>query len=68
MKKKFKLKGWVKVALTIILIIGSVVIYSKVGTLGELAQTETGYQLVCVGAWFWLLLGQMIAYSIIWND
>lgn len=68
MKKKFKLKGWVKFVLTIILMIGSVIIYSKVGTFGELAQTNEGYQLVCVGAWFWLLVGQMIGYSIIWGD
>lgn len=65
--KRLKLKGWVKVVLTIIVLIISAVIYSKVGTLGELAQTHKGYQFICIGAWFWLLTGQVLALTFVWN-
>lgn len=65
--EKLKLKGWVKVVLTIIVLIISAVIYSKVGTLGELAQTHRSYQFICIGAWFWLLMGQGLALSFVWN-
>ena len=67
MKEKLKLKRWVKVVLTLILLILGIFIYSKVGILGELAQTDRGYQFICLGAWFWLLAGQMIAYNFIWS-
>lgn len=67
MKKRLKLKGWVKVAITIILVTISMLLYSKTGTLGELAQTYKTHQLVCIGVWGWLIVGQMIAYSYIWS-
>ena len=67
MKKRLKLKGWVKVVITIILVTISILLYSKAGTLGELAQTYKIHQLVCTGVWGWLLVGQMMAYSYIWS-
>lgn len=66
--KKFKLKVGGKVVITIIVLIISALVYSKVGVLGDLAQTHRGYQLVCIGAWFWLLVGQIGAYSLIWEE
>lgn len=67
MKKQLKLKRWVKVVLTVVIIIISAFIYSKTGIVGELAQASKLYQLVCFGAWGWLLVGQMITYSVIWR-
>lgn len=66
--EKLKLKGWVKVVLTIIVLIISAVIYSKVGILGDLAQTHRGYQFVCIGAWFWLIVGQFAFLSLMWDE
>ena len=68
MKKKYKLKGWVKVVLTIILLFVSLSIYLRIGELGQLAQTSIGYLLICIGAWFWLLTGQMIVIVALWGD
>ena len=67
MKKRLKLKGWVKVVITIILVAISMLLYSKTGTLGELTQTYKIHQLVCIGVWGWLIVGQTIAYSCIWS-
>lgn len=65
--RKIKLKNKGKVVLTIILLIISVIIYLNVGKLGDLAQTHLGYQLICLGAWFWLIVGQMVALACIWE-
>ena len=67
MKKQLKLKRWVKVVLTAVIIITSTFIYSKSGIIGELAQANKIYQIICIGAWMWLLPGQMITYSLIWR-
>ena len=64
---KRKLRKWVKVVITIILIVVSIVLYSYTGVLGELAQNYKIYQLLCIGTWSWLLVGQMLTYSYIWS-
>lgn len=67
MKKVIKLKMGGKVVLTVIILAISILIYSKVGVLGELAQVSTGYQVLCLGAWFWLIVGQLMTLSFIWE-
>ena len=67
MKKVIKLKMGGKVVLTVIILAISILVYSKVGVLGELAQSSTGYQLLCLGAWFWLIAGQLMTLSFIWE-
>lgn len=66
--KKYKLKGWVKVVLSIIVFVVSAIIYLKVDSFGVLAQTHKGYLLICIAAWFWLLTGQIIALAAIWEE
>lgn len=64
---KRKLRKWVKVVLTIILIGISILLYSYAGVIGELAQIYKVYQLVCICVWGWLLVGQMIVYGYLWS-
>jgi hypothetical protein len=67
MKKKIKIKSGGKVVLTLIILLISTFVYTKVGILGDLAQSHKGYLIVCIGAWFWLLVGQLLALSVIWE-
>lgn len=66
--QKRRLKKWVKVLLTILILIISAVIYFKTGYFGELAQDSIFYQVVCLMAWFWLIMGQIMVYVMIWED
>lgn len=63
-----RLKKWVKVVLTIIIVGVSAVMYIKSGSLGELAQSSQFYKALTLGTWAWLIFGQMISLYLIWED
>jgi len=65
--KKRKLKKWVKVVLTILVMLMSLLIYIKIGEFGALAQSSVFYQFMTISGWFWLLTGQFIIYTKIWD-
>lgn len=62
-----KLRKWVKVVLTMLLLILSLVIYIKLDYWGFLARSSNFYVAVSIISWFWLIVGQMVIYSIIWR-
>ena len=62
-----KLKRWVKFVLTLIVIHITFFIWKQTGTLGELAQTNRIYLIMCVLSWFYLLIGQILIYEKIWK-
>lgn len=62
-----RLKKWVKVVLTIIMIHICFFIWRNTGTLGELAQHDKVYLVLCVLSWFYLLIGQVLIYEKIWK-
>lgn len=66
--KRLRLKKWVKVVLTIVTLMISVIAYLKSAEYGILAQTQSTYELLCIGIWFWLLAGQMIILSLVWES
>ena len=66
MKKK-KLKKWVKVVITLLMIHVSFFIWKQVGLLGELAQRDTIYLILCVASWIYLTLGQALVYGALWE-
>lgn len=68
MKKGLKLKKWVKVTLTVLIIGISLLIYSKTSTLGLLARDSKFYELVTLGAWGWITIGQIASLYILWED
>ena len=62
-----KLRKWVKVVLTILLLILSLVIYIKLDYWGFLARSSNFYVVVSIIGWLWLIVGQMVIYSRIWR-
>ena len=62
-----KLRKWVEVVLTILLLILSLVIYIKLDYWGFLARSSNFYVAVSIIGWFWLIVGQMVIYSRIWR-
>lgn len=65
--KKRRLKRWVKVILTIIVIAISTFIYSRTITLGKLASTNNYYEIITIFCWAWLIIGQFIVITSIWG-
>lgn len=63
-----KLRRWVKVALTILVGIVSIYIYSKVGEYGKLAQNENIYLFACVMSWLWLFVIQFVVLAGLWGE
>lgn len=65
--KKMKLRKWVKVVLTILVILVSFKIYAEMGQIRTKAVSSINYQVIAVLGWTWLLMGQIWVYSIIWE-
>ena len=62
-----KLRKWVKVVLTTLLLILSLIIYIKLDYWGFLARSSNFYVAVSIISWFWLIVGQMTVYARIWR-
>ena len=56
--EKLRLRKWVKVLLTAIVIIISLLVYLSTG--------KSNYNIEVI-KWLWLIGGQMISYSLIWE-
>jgi hypothetical protein len=68
MKKKYKLKKWVKVVITLILVSVGIVLYHILGIYGAYASKSTlGSIFICLG-WFWLLVGQIGIIYTMWEE
>lgn len=67
MKKKYKLRKWVKIVISAIIIIIGVVIYHYLAKLGAYASENTMSSIfICLG-WFWLVFGQISMLYAIWE-
>lgn len=62
-----RLKRWVKVLLSLIVIITGFFIWKQTGVLGELAQKDTFYLVLCILSWLYLIVGQTLIYESIWQ-
>ena len=65
--KKLKLKKWVKVVMTLLVIHITFFIWRNTGTLGSLANYNDFYLVLCWLAWAYLLIGQVLVYKTIWE-
>lgn len=65
--KKLRLKMWVKVVLTIVMLVGSVIIYNHTGKIGNLAVKNNLYATLIIAEWFWLIIGQSVILYIMWE-
>lgn len=66
--KKRRLNKRGKIALTILTILASIVIYVLMAILGEKGQSNIFYQVILFCGWCWLLLGQIMAYMMVWGE
>lgn len=57
-----------KILSTLIILILSSLIYIITGKLGVLAQNNTYYEIICLLAWLWLIVGQIIILIKIWEE
>lgn len=62
-----RLKKWVRVVITLVVIHISFFIWKQTGKLGELAQQDNLYLIMCVLSWFYLIIGQVLIYEKIWK-
>ena len=65
--KKLRLKRWVKVVITLLVIHISFFIWKQTGRIGELAQKDNIYLALCIASWFYLIVGQTLIYEEIWK-
>ena len=65
--RQIRLKRWVRVVITIIVIHISFFIWKQTGRLGNLAQNDRFYLGLCMASWFYLLFGQALIYEVIWK-
>ena len=68
MKTERRLKKWVKILLSIIILAFSTFVYIEVIKLGQKAPISLGYEILCAGGWVWLFFGQTFIYFLIWED
>ncbi len=62
-----RLKRWVKIVITILVIHISFFIWKQTGMLGRLAQQDKLYLILCVLSWLYLVVGQVFIYEKIWK-
>lgn len=62
-----KLRKWVKIVLTIIVILVSIKIYTEMGQIRSKDIYSIKYQLIAVLGWTWLIIGQIMVYTAIWE-
>ena len=66
--KKRKLRKWVKILLTIMILIFSIIIYILMAKFGAKVQESIISLVGIVCAWIWLILGQFGVYYFIWES
>lgn len=67
MKKRLKLRTWVKIILTILILFVSYLVYIGVGILGGIATIDKINEMLVYIGWFWLIVGQVLFLSSIWE-
>lgn len=65
MKRKLTKLG--KIVFTIITLLISLLVYSKLDTLGMLGRTNNIYLGLCLAGWFWIIYGQLLVLERIWK-
>lgn len=68
MKKKIKLKKWVKVVITLILVSVGIVLYHFLANNGAYAVKNTLGSIFIYLGWIWLLVGQIMVIYTMWED
>ena len=64
---KLRMKKWVRVVITLIVIHISFFIWKQTGRLGEIAQKDVFYLILCIASWIYLTIGQALIYGVLWE-
>lgn len=65
--KRYRLKKWVKVVITLILISLGIIIYGILGDLGSFMGENRLANVFILLGWFWLLVGQIMVLYVMWE-
>lgn len=68
MKKKLKLRLWVKVVITLILVIVGFIIYHYLGIKGSYIGENRLTNIFIYLGWFWLVAGQIMVLYVMWEN
>lgn len=68
MKKKLKLKRWVKVFITLVVVITGVVVYIELKDLGAKATESQVASTMCILGWGYLIFGQLSLLISLWEE
>lgn len=67
MKRKIRMKKWVMVVITLIIIIVGIEIYAYLSrNVAYASKNICGSMFICLG-WFWLLVGQIMVLYAMWE-
>lgn len=67
LKKSVKI-GAIKLLITIIVLVASVILYLNVGNWGQLAQSSRFYECITILVWVWLFFGSMSVLTLLWGE
>lgn len=68
MKKVYKLKLWVKVVITLtILVIGLEIYYYLLSNGANIGKNIVDSIFILLG-WFWLMVGQIMVLKVVWEE
>ena len=62
-----RVKKWVKIVITLVIIHLSFFIWKQAGILGDMAQKDVFYLILCIASWFYLTVGQVLIYRALWE-
>lgn len=66
--KKYKLRMWVKVVITLTLISLGIILYHYLGVLGAYTNETILTKVFVLLGWIWLLIGQIIVLYVLWES
>lgn len=66
--KRYKLRKWVKVVITLILISVGIIIYAYLSRNGAYTNENTLGRVFVLLGWFWLLVGQIMVVYTMWEE
>lgn len=64
MRKQYRLRKWIKVVLTAMIIASGVIAYKTAGTLGK----DINKAMECFLLWGWIIIGQGTAIQLLWEE
>ena len=68
LKRKLRMRKWLKIAITVFILIISCQIYYDLGVLGAVQDKTTLDSIMLLLGWFWLIFGEFMTLYLIWEE